>query len=142
MLRRDREGRGFRFYHFTMDLDHGPCIYKRIRGCGAGTEYLAVTPKGDLYPCHQLVDDQDFLMGNIWQGIVREDLRDEFSRCNVFSRPECGDCWARLYCSGGCAANAYHVNGTLAGVDAFGCRLFRKRMECALMMKAASLPGQ
>ncbi len=140
MLRRDREGRGFHFYHFTVDLDHGPCIYKRIAGCGAGTEYLAVTPGGDLYPCHQLVDDPGFLMGNIWQGVVRLDLRNKFSQCNVFSRPECEDCWARFYCSGGCAANAYHVNGKLPGVDTYGCELFRKRMECALMMKAASLP--
>lgn len=142
MLDRDREGRGFRFYHFTIDLDHGPCIYKRIAGCGAGTEYMAVTPSGNLYPCHQLVDDPGFLMGNLRQGVMRPDLQDSFARCNVFARPECEACWAKYFCSGGCAANAYHVTGNLFGVDAHGCELFRKRMECTLMMKAASLTNQ
>jgi uncharacterized protein len=137
MFRREQEGRGFRFYHFTLDLEAGPCIHKRLSGCGSGTEYLAVTPSGDLYPCHQLVDDPDFLMGNLWDGLVRTDLQETFSRCNVLSRPECEACWARYYCAGGCAANAYHVSGDLLGIDAYGCELFRKRMECALMLKAA-----
>ncbi len=137
MFRREQEGRGFRFYHFTLDLEAGPCIHKRLSGCGSGTEYLAVTPSGDLYPCHQLVDDPDFLMGNLWDGLVRADLQETFSRCNVLSRPECEACWARYYCAGGCAANAYHVSGDLLGIDAYGCELFRKRMECALMLKAA-----
>lgn len=137
MLKRDREGRGFRFYHFTMDLDHGPCIYKRIAGCGSGTEYLAVTPNGDLYPCHQFVENPDFLMGNLREGIVRTDLQETFGRCNVFARSDCQECWAKLYCSGGCAANAYHMSGSLLGIDEYGCELFKKRIECALMMKAA-----
>lgn len=137
MLKRQEEGRPFNFYHFMVDLEGGPCIHKRIRGCGSGAEYLAVTPTGDLYPCHQLVDDPAFLMGNLWEGLVRTDLRDCFSACHIFSRPECQTCWAKYYCSGGCAANAYHVSGDLSGTDAYGCELFRKRMECALMMKAA-----
>lgn len=141
MIARDREGRGFRFYHFTMDLDHGPCIYKRVAGCGSGTEYLAVTPIGEIYPCHQLVDNRDFLMGNLWDGITRTDLQDDFSQCNVFAREACRDCWAKLYCSGGCAANAYHVSGSLLGVDSYGCELFKKRIECALMTKAAQAIG-
>lgn len=139
MLKRDRQGRGFHFYHFNLDLEAGPCIYKRIAGCGSGTEYLAVTPTGELYPCHQLVDNPDFLLGNLWEGVVRRDLAESFARCTVFARPECQTCWARYYCSGGCAANAYHASGDLLGTDAYGCELFRKRMECALMMQAAAL---
>lgn len=142
MILRRQQGRGFNFYHFTIDLDAGPCIYKRIRGCGSGTEYLAVTPTGDLYPCHQLVDNPDFLMGNLREGIVRTDLGEAFSQCNVFARPDCQACWAKYYCSGGCAANAYHVSGNLLGTDAYGCELFRKRMECALMIKAAEAIGE
>ncbi len=142
MIERRQQGRGFNFYHFTMDLDAGPCIYKRIRGCGSGTEYLAVTPTGDLYPCHQLVDNPDFRMGSLQEGITRTDLAEAFSKCNVFARPECQTCWARYYCSGGCAANAYHVSGDLLGIDAYGCELFRKRMECALMIKAAETLGE
>lgn len=135
MLKRKREGRGFHFYHFTVDLENGPCIYKRIAGCGSGTEYFAVTPKGDLYPCHQLVDDPDFLMGHVTEGLQNLKLREAFSACHIFAKPECQACWAKYYCSGGCAANAYHVTGQLGGIDAYGCELFRKRMECALMMK-------
>ncbi len=142
MIRRDREGKGFRFYHFTMDLEHGPCIYKRVAGCGSGTEYLAVTPTGDLYPCHQLVDNRDFLMGNVWEGVTRLDLQKSFLKCNVFAREKCHDCWAKYYCSGGCAANAYHVSGELLGTDDYGCELFRKRVECALMMKADEATNQ
>ncbi len=137
MLHRDRQGRGFRFYHFSMDLEKGPCIYKRVAGCGSGTEYLAVTPAGDLYPCHQLVDDPAFLMGNLWEGIRREDIRQAFSKCRIFEKEACRDCWAKFYCSGGCAANAYHASGQLSGLDRTGCELFKKRVECALMMKAA-----
>lgn len=137
MLERQAQGKGFRFYHFTIDLEKGPCIYKRLNGCGSGTEYLAVTPAGDLYPCHQLVDDPGFLMGNLWEGVTAPHLAEAFAKCNVLTREDCQDCWARLYCAGGCAANAYHVSGDLLGIDPVGCELFRKRMECALMMKAA-----
>ena len=137
MLKREKEGRPFTFYHYMIDLTHGPCIYKRISGCGSGTEYLAVTPWGDLYPCHQFVGDERYLMGNIWDGVTNTALRDDFKLCNVYARRECDDCWARLYCSGGCAANAYHASGSIRGVYPYGCELFKKRMECAIMMQAA-----
>ena len=141
MLKREKEGRPITFYHYMIDLQHGPCIYKRISGCGSGTEYMAVTPWGDLYPCHQFVGDEKYLMGNIWDGVTNTALRDEFKCCNVYARPECDGCWARLYCSGGCAANAYHATGSIRGVYDYGCRLFRKRMECAIMMQAAKALG-
>ena len=137
MLRREREGRGFTFYHYMLDLAHGPCIDKRISGCGSGTEYMAVTPWGDLYPCHQFVGEDAYKLGDIWQGVTNTAVRDEFKSCNAYARPECADCWARLYCSGGCAANAYHASGSIRGVYEYGCELFRKRIECAVMMKAA-----
>ena len=137
MLRREREGKPITFYHYMIDLEHGPCIYKRISGCGSGTEYMAVTPWGDLYPCHQFVGDEKYKLGNIWDGVTNTDLRDEFKLCNVYARPDCKDCWARLYCSGGCAANAMHATGDIHGTYEYGCRVFRKRIECALMIKAA-----
>ena len=136
MLRRDREGKGFTFYHYMIDLTGGPCIYKRISGCGSGTEYMAVTPWGDLYPCHQFVGDEKYLLGNVFDGVTNTNLRDEFKLCNAYARPDCKDCWARLYCSGGCAANAYHATGSIRGIYEYGCELFRKRMECAIMIKA------
>ncbi len=137
MIRRKKEGKGFTFYHYMLDLSHGPCIYKRISGCGSGTEYFAVTPQGDLYPCHQFVGDSRYKMGDIWQGITAESLQQEFKMCNVYAREECRDCWARLYCSGGCAANACHAEGTIRGVYDYGCKLFKKRIECAIMMQIA-----
>ena len=133
MIRRRREGRPFTFYHYMIDLKGGPCVYKRISGCGSGTEYMAVTPWGDLYPCHQFVGEEKFLLGNIWDGVTNTQVREEFASCNVYAREECHDCWARLYCSGGCAANAYHATGSVKGVYKKGCELFRKRMECAIM---------
>ncbi len=137
MLKREEEGRGFTFYHYMLDLTHGPCIYKRISGCGSGTEYMAVTPWGDLYPCHQFVGEESYKLGDIWNGVTNTAVRDEFKLCNAYARPECADCWAKLYCSGGCAANAYHASGSIRGVYPYGCELFRKRIECAVMMKAA-----
>lgn len=137
MLRREREGKPITFYHYMIDLKHGPCIYKRISGCGSGTEYLAVTPWGDLYPCHQFVGDEKYLMGNVWDGVTATGIRDEFKLCNVYARPDCKDCWAKLYCAGGCAANAYHATGSITGAYEYGCKLFRKRMECAIMMQVA-----
>ncbi len=134
MLTRDREGKPFTFYHYMIDLTGGPCIYKRISGCGSGTEYMAVTPWGDLYPCHQFVGEEAFKLGNIWDGVTNQETQNEFACCNVYSRPECRDCWAKLYCSGGCAANAYHSTGSVTGVYQYGCELFRKRMECAIMV--------
>ena len=137
MLRREREGRPITFYHYMIDLTGGPCIYKRISGCGSGTEYMAVTPWGDLYPCHQFVGEESYKLGNIWDGVTNTALREEFRACNAYARPECRDCWAKLYCSGGCAANAYHATGSIRGVYAPGCELFRKRIECAIMIKVA-----
>ncbi len=137
MLKREKEGRGFTFYHYMIDLTAGPCIYKRISGCGSGTEYMAVTPWGDLYPCHQFVGEESYKLGDIWNGVTNDALRDEFRCCNAYARPECDDCWAKLYCSGGCAANAYHASGSIRGVYKPGCELFKKRIECAIMIKAA-----
>lgn len=137
MLRRKKEGRPFTFYHYMLDLSHGPCIYKRIAGCGSGTEYLAVTPKGELYPCHQFVGETAYRLGDLEKGIVNSALRDRFASCNVYARPQCRDCWARLYCSGGCAANAYHATGDIGGIYEYGCQLFKKRLECAIMLQVA-----
>ncbi len=137
MLERRKQGKPFTFYHYMLDLDGGPCIYKRVSGCGSGTEYMAVTPAGQLYPCHQFVGNADYLMGDVWQGVTRTDIRDKFKTCNAYSRKECADCWARLYCSGGCAANAYNATGDVNGVYAYGCDLFKKRIECAVMLKVA-----
>ena len=137
MLERHRAGKPFTFYHYMIDLKGGPCIYKRISGCGSGTEYMAVTPWGDLYPCHQFVGEEKFKLGNVFDGVDNTEIQDEFMACNVYSRPECQDCWAKLYCSGGCAANAYHATGSVTGVYSYGCELFRKRMECAIMLEAA-----
>ena len=134
MLQKDAEGDPFTFYHYMIDLQGGPCIYKRISGCGSGTEYMAVTPWGDLYPCHQFVGDEAFKLGDIWQGVTNLQKQGEFMDCNVYARPDCKDCWAKLYCSGGCAANAYHATGSIKGIYEPGCRLFRKRMECAIMV--------
>ena len=137
MLKREKEGRGFTFYHYMVDLKAGPCIYKRISGCGSGTEYMAVTPWGDLYPCHQFVGDDKYLLGNIWDGVTNKDAQNEFKLCNAYAREECRDCWAKLYCSGGCAANSYHSTGSITGVYEYGCKLFKKRIECAIMMQTA-----
>ena len=142
MLERDREGRPFTFYHYMIDLTGGPCIYKRISGCGSGTEYMAVTPWGDLYPCHQFVGEERFRLGNIWDGVTNTGVQGEFAACNVYAHPECRDCWARLYCSGGCAANAYHATGSVTGVYENGCKLCRKRMECAIMVAAHRALGE
>ena len=137
MLRRYRNGKGFTFYHYMIDLDAGPCIVKRVSGCGVGTEYMAVTPTGELYPCHQFVGDEKFLLGDIWKGVTNKKVLEQFEECNVYSHKECKDCFAKLYCSGGCAANAYHTTGSVNGVYDFGCELHRKRIECAIMLKVA-----
>ena len=137
MKERRKAGKPFTFYHYMIDLKGGPCIYKRVSGCGSGTEYMAVTPWGDLYPCHQFVGEEKFKLGDIWKGVTNRKMQDEFMACNVYAREECKDCWAKLYCSGGCAANAYHATGALSGVYEYGCKLFRKRMECAIMLEAA-----
>lgn len=136
MLERRSQGKPFTFYHYMIDLSGGPCIYKRVSGCGSGTEYMAVTPWGDLYPCHQFVGDEKFKLGDIYNGVTNTDLQNEFKKCNVYAHPECSDCWAKLYCSGGCAANAYHATGSITGIYESGCKLFRKRMECAIFIEA------
>ena len=136
-IKRKKEGRGFNFFHFMVDLNQGPCVAKRLSGCGSGTEYLAVTPWGDFYPCHQFVGQEDFLMGNVDTGITRTDIRDEFKLCNVYAKEKCRDCFARFYCSGGCAANSYNFHGSINDAYDIGCELQRKRIECAIMIKAA-----
>ncbi len=137
MIERKKQGKPFTFYHYMLDLKHGPCIYKRISGCGSGTEYMAVTPTGDLYPCHQFVGDEKYLLGNIYDGVTNKEIQDEFKLCNAYARKECDDCWAKLYCSGGCAANSYHASGKITGIYEYGCELFKKRIECAVMLKVA-----
>ncbi len=141
MIKRGKEGKPFTFYHYMIDLKGGPCIYKRISGCGSGTEYMAVTPWGDLYPCHQFVGDEKFKLGDIWKGVLNTEIQNEFASCNVYAREDCRDCWAKLYCSGGCAANAYHSTGSVRGVYKYGCDLFRKRMECAIAVAVAKELG-
>ena len=137
MIRRRREGKGFTFYHYMIDLTGGPCIYKRISGCGSGTEYLAVTPWGDFYPCHQFVGQEDFCLGNVYEGVKKTETVNEFKKCNVYSKKECSQCFARFYCSGGCAANSYNFTGKINDVYEIGCKMQQKRIECALMIKAA-----
>lgn len=137
MLRREKEGKPITFYHYMIDLTGGPCIYKRISGCGSGTEYMAVTPWGELYPCHQFVGDPKYSLGNIYDGVTNTEIQNEFKLCNAYARPDCKDCWAKLYCSGGCAANAYHATGSISGIYKYGCELFKKRIECAIMLKVA-----
>ncbi len=139
MLKKHREGKPFTFYHYMIDLKGGPCIYKRISGCGSGTEYMAVTPWGDLYPCHQFVGEEKFKLGDVWNGVDNSEIQDEFASCNVYSREQCRECWARLYCSGGCSANAYHATGSVKGIYKYGCELIKKRMECAIMLEAAKM---
>ena len=137
MIKRKKNGNGFTFYHYMIDLKNGPCIYKRISGCGSGTEYMAVTPWGDLYPCHQFVGDEKYKLGDIYNGVTNTEIQDEFRQCNAYSRPDCRDCWAKLYCAGGCAANSYHATGKVSGIYEYGCELFKKRIECAIMMQIA-----
>ncbi len=136
-IKREKEGKGFNFFHFMIDLNQGPCVYKRLSGCGSGTEYLAVTPWGDFYPCHQFVGDEDFLMGNVDDGITRDDLVGTFSNCNVYSKEKCKNCFAKFYCSGGCAANSYNFHGTIHDAYDIGCEMQKKRVECSIMIKAA-----
>jgi uncharacterized protein len=137
MIKREKEGKGFTFFHYMIDLTGGPCVAKRLSGCGSGTEYLAVTPWGDLYPCHQFVGEDEFLLGNVYDGVKRMDIVNDFKRCNVYTKEKCKKCFARFYCSGGCAANSFKFHGTLNDAYDIGCEMERKRVECALMIKAA-----
>ena len=142
MLRREREGHPITFYHYMLDLSEGPCIYKRVSGCGSGTEYMAVTPWGDLYPCHQFVGDERYRLGSVFEGVTNRALREEFRACNAYSRTECRTCWARFFCSGGCAANSMHASGSIRGIYPPGCEMFKKRIECAVMMNVARAFGE
>ncbi len=137
MIEREKSGKGFNFFHFMIDLEGGPCVAKRLSGCGSGTEYLAVTPWGDIYPCHQFVGQEEFLMGNVDEGVVRPEIADDFRNCNVYTKEKCKNCFAKFYCSGGCMANAYNFHGTIQDAYDIGCEMQRKRVECAIMMKAA-----
>ncbi len=139
ILEMEQKGEWFNFFHFMIDLTGGPCIAKRLAGCGAGCEYLAVTPEGDLYPCHQFTGIAEFKMGDVFNGVSNHDLRKTFDKCNIYAKDECINCWAKFYCSGGCAANAYMTNGDILKPYELGCELQRKRCECAIMMKAARL---
>ena len=136
-IKRKKEGRGFNFFHFMIDLQQGPCVAKRLSGCGSGTEYLAVTPWGDLYPCHQFVGEEEFLLGNVDTGVTNTEIRDEFKLCNVYAKDKCRDCFARFYCSGGCAANSHKFHGSITDAYDIGCEMQKKRIECAIMIKAA-----
>lgn len=137
ILKRRKKGQWFNFFHFMIDLNGGPCLIKRLVGCGSGTEYLAVTPTGDLYPCHQFVGMEEFKLGTVDEGVSNLSTRQCFENCNVYNKPKCADCWAKFYCSGGCAANSYNANGDLITPYEIGCQMQRKRIECAIMIKAA-----
>ncbi len=137
MIKRKKAGKGFTFFHYMIDLTGGPCVVKRISGCGVGSEYLAVTPWGDLYPCHQFVDNPEFCVGNVYEGVKKPEICEEFKKCNIYAHKECRDCFARMYCSGGCPANAYHSTGKITGIYEMGCELHKKRIECAIMIKVA-----
>lgn len=136
-LKWKREGMDFRFYHFNIDLYGGPCIYKRIMACGAGVEYFAVSPKGEIYPCHQFVGEKDFIMGDIYNGINNITMREKFKNNNILTKEKCKDCWAKLFCSGGCHANAFYSNGDIAIPNELACIMQKKRIECAIMVQAA-----
>ncbi|MCI8551217.1 MAG: thioether cross-link-forming SCIFF peptide maturase [Lachnospiraceae bacterium] len=140
-IKRKKEGRGFNFFHFMIDLSQGPCVAKRLSGCGSGTEYLAVTPWGDLYPCHQFVGQEEFLLGNVDTGVTNTVVRDEFKLCNVYAKEKCKNCFARFYCSGGCAANSWNFHGSITDAYDIGCEMQKKRIECAIMIKAALADG-
>jgi uncharacterized protein len=135
-LDRIRQGKPFNFFHFMIDLEQGPCVAKRLLGCGAGSEYVAVTPSGDIYPCHQFVGDTGFMMGNVMDDSIDADMQRRFAQCNIYNKPECRKCWARFYCSGGCAANAYMFNGDIGQPYELYCAMEKKRIECALAIKA------
>lgn len=136
ILERRKNGEWFNFFHFMIDLTGGPCVTKRLVGCGSGTEYLAVTPTGDLYPCHQFVGMEQFKMGDVDSGVVKPEIRKSFESCNVYSKPVCKKCWAKFYCSGGCVANSFNTHGDLITPYEIGCEMQKKRIECAIMIKA------
>ena len=135
MMRRQGTDEDFNFFHFMIDLEGGPCVYKRLSGCGSGTEYVSVTPTGEIYPCHQFVGNTEFILGDVFTGIKNTELVNEFKHCNVYAKEACRNCFARFYCSGGCAANAYNFTGSILGNYEIGCELQKKRIECAIALK-------
>lgn len=135
-LEKYKRGESFDFFHFNVDLEQGPCIVKRLSGCGAGTEYMAVSPEGDLYPCHQFVGNREFLIGNLFDETIINVQREKFIDVNVYSKEDCRNCWAKFYCSGGCHANAINMNGDIHKPYGLGCEMERKRVECAIGIKA------
>lgn len=136
MLERHKNGTDFKFYHFNIDLQGGPCVYKRISGCGAGHEYVAITPDGEVYPCHQFVGNTEFLMGDIYNGLNNEKMEQVFKNAHIYNKPKCMDCWAKFYCSGGCQANNFNFNGDMHIPYEVGCQMQKKRIECAIALKA------
>ncbi len=139
ILENEEKGEKFNFFHFMLDLDQGPCAIKRLRGCGCGNEYVAVTPDGDIFPCHQFVGIDEFKMGNLYDGTFNQDMKSDFAAAHVYTKPECRECWAKFYCSGGCNANNYMYAGDVHNAHRFSCQIEKKRLECAIMLKAARL---
>lgn len=139
ILENEEKGEKFNFFHFMLDLDQGPCAIKRLRGCGCGNEYVAVTPDGDIFPCHQFVGIDEFKMGNLYNGTFNQDMKSDFAAAHVYTKPECRECWAKFYCSGGCNANNYMYAGDVHNAHRFSCQIEKKRLECAIMLKAARL---
>ena len=133
------QGKHINFFHFMIDLDQGPCVVKRLRGCGSGNEYVSITPDGDIYPCHQFVGHDEYKMGNLEEGTFREDIKKEFAGCHVYSKSACRDCWAKFYCSGGCNANNYIYNGDIHKPYELSCKIQRKRLECAILLKVSEM---
>ncbi len=141
ILENEKKGGKFNFFHFMIDLDQGPCAIKRLRGCGCGNDYVAITPDGDIYPCHQFVGMEEYKMGNIDEGTFNQEMKADFANCHVYSKPECRKCWAKFYCSGGCNANNYQYMGDVRSAHKISCELEKKRLECAIMLKAARTFG-
>lgn len=141
ILENEKKGGKFNFFHFMIDLDQGPCAIKRLRGCGCGNDYVAITPDGDIYPCHQFVGMDEYKMGNIDEGTFNQEMKADFANCHVYSKPECRKCWAKFYCSGGCNANNYQYMGDVRSAHKISCELEKKRLECAIMLKAARTFG-
>jgi uncharacterized protein len=133
------KGNRFNFFHFMIDLNQGPCAIKRLRGCGCGNEYVAITPDGDIYPCHQFVGIEEYKMGNIDEGTFNWDMKNSFSQAHVYNKPDCRNCWAKFYCSGGCNANNYQYMGDVLKAHKLSCEMEKKRLECAIMVKAVKM---
>lgn len=142
ILDNEKNGKKFNFFHFMLDLDQGPCAIKRLRGCGCGNDYVAITPDGDIFPCHQFVGMDEYKMGNIDEGTFNQEMKADFASCHVYSKPECRKCWAKFYCSGGCNANNYQYMGNVRSAHKISCELEKKRLECAIMMKAVRTFGE